>query len=180
MKNRAMRILMAGLFLCAAAPVLAQEKSGDEKKLDKASMELEQDAGKPEGNTTVTDKLMAEFKVDAARIQGLRDQKLGYGEVSIVLALAQGMPDGITDANVQKIMALRQGPPVMGWGKIAKEMGMKLGTVISKVKRVSAEARRHAKAEMMKKEGKMGRHEHHGRPGKMERPAGHPDTHGKH
>lgn len=177
MKNKAMRLLVAGLFLCAAAPVLAQEKSGDEKKLDKASMELEQDAGKPEGEKTVTDKLMAEFNVDAARIQALRDQKMGYGGVSIALSLAQGLPGGITDANVQKVMALRQGPPVMGWGKVAKELGMNLGSVISKVKKVSAAARKAAKAaERMKKGGKMGKPERQEKMEKMGRPekgAGH-------
>lgn len=31
-------------------------------------------------------------------------------------ALAQGMRGGITDVNVQQIMALRKGPPVMGRG----------------------------------------------------------------
>lgn len=179
MKNKEIALMALGLVLCAGMLVLAEEKSGDEKKLDKATMELDGDAGKPEGNTTVTDKLTAEFKVDAARVQWLRDQKLGYGEVSIVLALAQGLPDGINDANVQKIITLRQGPPVMGWGKIAKELGMNLGSVISKVKRVSAEVRRHAKAEKMKRDEKMGKHEHPGRPGKMERPA-RPDTRGKH
>lgn len=183
MKTSKMRLLLAGLFLCAAIPVFAQEKSADEKKVEKAGMELDSEAGKPESGGMVTDKLKAEFGVDDARIQGLRDQKLGYGEVSITLSLAQGMPGGITDANVQKVMALRQGPPVMGWGKVAKELGLKLGPVVSKVKKVSAEARKH-KAEQMRKEKreKSGKPERPEKPGKMERPGkgGRPDAHGKH
>ncbi|MBI4351090.1 MAG: hypothetical protein HY550_06605 [Elusimicrobia bacterium] len=168
MKNKGMRLLIAGLFLCAAMPVLAEEMTSDEKKLDKASMETDKEAGEPGDGKTVTEKIKAEFGVDDARVRGLRDQKLGYGGITIVLALARTMPEGITDANVAKIMALRQGPPVMGWGKIAKELGLKLGPVISNVKKVSAAVRSHRK-ERMKREKRenMGRPE---RPGKPERP----------
>lgn len=147
MKNRELRLTLAGLLLCAAMPVLAEEKPADEKKLDTITAELDKDAGQPEGERRVADKLMSEFTVDDARVQGLRDQKLGYGKISIALSLAQGLPGGITDANVQKVMALRQGPPVMGWGRVSKELGLKLGPVISRNKKLAAEARRNAKAE---------------------------------
>jgi len=187
MKNNKTRLLIAGLFLCAAMPALAQEKTPDEKKLESASAELEKDAASSEGNKTVTDKLKSEFKVDDAVVQGLRDQKLGYGEVSTVLTLAQGLPGGITDANLQKVVALRQGPPVMGWGKVAKELGLKLGPAVSKVKRISAEARKQEKADKAKKEkkekaekaGKPERPEKREKAGKPEK-GGRPETHGKH
>ena len=188
MKNNGMRLLLAGLFLCAAMPVLAQQKSSEEKKLDKAAVELDKEAGKPEAAKTVTDKIKAEFGVDDARVQGLRDQKMGYGEVSIVLSLAQGMPGGITDANVQKVMALRQGPPVMGWGEIAKELGFKLGPAVSKVKKITAAAHRQRNAGKMGKSGKAGKS---GKMEKMEMPekhemmdrpekGGRPETSGRH
>ncbi|MDA8130008.1 MAG: hypothetical protein M0011_00740 [Elusimicrobia bacterium] len=153
MKNKGMSLLLAGLLLGAALPVLAQSKSPDEKKLDRSSAMLDEDAAKPEGEKAVAARLTEEFKVDAARVQGLRDQKLGYGEVGIVLSLAQKLEGGITDANVQKIMDMRKGPPVMGWGEIAKKLGLKLGPVVSQVKKVSAAAHREAAAGM-KKEGK--------------------------
>ena len=175
MKHNKMRLLVAGLFLCAAMPVLAQEKPGDEKKLDNASMELDKDSAKPEGTNIVTEKLKSEFKVDDARVQGLRDQKLGYGEVSIVLSLAKEMPGGITDANVQKIMAMRQGPPVMGWGNIAKDLNLKLGPVTSRVKKMSADVRKQEKkdAKMERKNSEKGekkeKMEKHERNEKMEK-----------
>jgi len=181
MKNNKILLLVAGLSLCAAMPVLAQEKTGDEKKLEKVSMELENDAGKQEGGAVVVEKLKTGFGVDDALVQGLRDQKMGYGEITITLGLAQQLPGGITDENVQKIMAMRQGPPVIGWGKIAQELGFKLGPVISKVKKVSAEARKQA-AKMKKGEkGKMEKHERHEKPEKMGRPekGARPGTHGR-
>ena len=165
MKNRGLQLLFAGLILCAALPVLAGEKAGDEKKLDRSAVEMDKDAGQP-GGEAVEEKLKSEFKVDDARVQGLRALKLGYGEISIVLALAQGLPGGITDANVQKVTALRQGPPVMGWGKVAGELGLKLGPVISKVKKISAETRKRVKAEKARMDGQHG----HERGGKNMRP----------
>lgn len=179
MKNNKMRLFMTGLFLCAAIPAFAQDKApADEKKADSASMEMDKDAAKPEGEKLVTEKIKTEFKVDDARVQGLRDQKLGYGEISIALSLARELPGGITDANVQKIMALRQGPPVMGWGKIAKDLNLKLGPVVSRVKRMSADVRKQEaknarmekkNAEKAEKKEKMEKHEGNEKMEKMER-----------
>jgi hypothetical protein len=171
MKNNKMRLFMTGLFLCAAMPVLAQGISADEKKLDKVSFELDKDGVQPEGAKIVTERLQKEFKVDEARVQGLRDQKLGYGEISIVLALAKDMQGGITDANVQKIMVIRQGPPVTGWGNVASQLGVKLGPVTKNVKKISSQARKHEakNAEKKEKNEKKEKLEKHERNEKMEK-----------
>ena len=175
MKNNKLQMLFAGLFLCAAAiPAFAEEKTSEEKKLETSAVELDKSAAEPEGQPRVTAKIQTRFGVDGARVQGLRDKKLGYGEISIALGLAQGLPGGITDANVDKIMALRQGPPVMGWGKIAKDLGLKLGSVQSKVKKLAAEVRKEegrAKkaAEKAMKAEKREKHEKVERPQKPEK-----------
>jgi len=173
MKNNKLQLMFAGLFLCAAAiPAFAEEKTGEEKKLETSAVEMDKSAAEPEGQLRVTEKIKTQFGVDDARVQGLRDKNMGYGEISIALGLAQGLPGGITDANVDKIMALRQGPPVMGWGRIAKDLGLKLGSVQSKVKKMAAEVRKaEAKAKKAGEKGmkgeKMEKHEKHE---KMERP----------
>jgi hypothetical protein len=188
MKNNKIRLFLTGLFLCAAMPALAQDKKpADEKKLDSAAVQLDKDAAKPYGEKLVTEKIKTEFKVDDARVQGLRDQKLGYGEISIALSLAKELPGGITDANVQKVMAMRQGPPVMGWGRIARDLKVKMGPVVSGVKKMSAEVRKHeakdAKlekkdAEKNEKNEKMEKHERNEKAEKIEK-AEHPDRPGK-
>jgi len=168
--------MLAGLFLCAAVvPAFALKDSREEKMLETSAGELDKHAAKPEGQQRVADKLKAEFNVDDARVQGLRDKNMGYGEISKALGLAQGLPGGITDENVQKIVALRQGPPVMGWGNIAKDLGLKLGPVQSKVHKMSAEMRKQDKADKVKKDKKekgekMEKSEKPERPEKMERP----------
>jgi len=187
MKNRRLQLIFAGIFLCAAViPAFAQKNSREERELETSSRELNKSAAKPEGAQRAADRIKAEFGVDDARVQSLRDKNMGYGEISIALGLAQGLPGGITDENVQKIMALRQGPPVMGWGKIAKNLGLKLGQVMSNVKKMSAEMRKQEKADKVKKDKKekgekMEKPEKPGKPEKaekMERPE-RPDKGGK-
>ncbi len=111
----------------------------EEKTLDKESAEISKTAGKAQGATVVTARLEKEFNVTEAQIQALRDKKLGYGEIAIVFSLAQKLPGGITDANISEVMTLRQGPPTMGWGEVAKKLDLKLGPTVSQVKNVNKE-----------------------------------------
>lgn len=179
MKNKEIVLMALGLILCAGMLVMSEDKTSEEKNLESSAMEMDKEAAKPACQESFQEKIKAEYNVDDARIQALRDQKMGYGEISIALGLAQGLPGGITDANVQKIVSLRQGPPVMGWGRISKDLGLKLGPVRSKMKKISAEVRKETKAAgRMEKGGKGERHERHG---KMDRPekGGRPEKSGK-
>ncbi len=123
--------------LSVVRPATAAEPSKEEKELSSAAAATDKEASEPEGQKTVVSRLESMFNVDQARIDGLRAQNLGYGEIAIVLALAQKMADGITDANVQSIMSLRTGTPPMGWGEIARQLGEKLGPVISHVNEIA-------------------------------------------
>jgi len=177
--------LISGLFLIAAAmPALAQETPED-KQADTAAVEVEKTAATPEGQERAANKIKTQFGVDDARVQGMKDSGLNNGEIQIALALAQGMPGGITDENVQKLTALRQGPPKAGWGKIAKDLGLKVGPAISKAKKAAAELRKEeakAKKEKTMKEAKERKgdkgmkgerhekHERHEKPAKMDKP----------
>ncbi|MDD5209160.1 MAG: hypothetical protein PHV36_07220 [Elusimicrobiales bacterium] len=146
MKNLKLHFMLTGLILClAAASSFAQEKPGEEKKLEAVAAEL--DKNHSEGQQRVADMIKAEFGVADGLIMGLRFKKLGYGEIAIALGLAQGLHRTIKDEDLYKIVSLRQGPPVMGWGRIAKELGLKLGPVISKVQKISAEVRRDEKGD---------------------------------
>lgn len=149
--------LISGLFLFAAAmPALAQETPED-KQADTAAVEVEKTAATPEGQARVANKIKTQFGVDDARVQAMRDSGLNNGEIQITLALAQSMPGGINDENVRKLTALRQGPPKAGWGKITRDLGLKVGPAISKAKKAAAELRKEeakAKREKTMKEAK--------------------------
>lgn len=150
MKNSELSLMLAGFFLCAAVlPAFARERSKEEKKLETCAGEL--DKNHSEGQRRVADKIKARFGVDDGRVLGLRLKNMGYGEIAIALGLAQDLPGGITDENLYKIITQRQGPPAAGWGKIAKDLGLKFGPVISKIENISSEVRRQEKADKAEK-----------------------------
>ena len=155
MKNMELRLIFAGLFLCAAViPAFALGKSKEELKLEAGAAELDISAGRSGGEVRVAGKIKALFGVDGARVLGLHYKKLGYGDIAIVLGLAQDMPGGLKDENLYKVVALRQGPPAAGWGKIAGDLGLKLGPAAVKVKNVVAEVHRLEKISKAKKDKK--------------------------
>jgi hypothetical protein len=174
--GKAISVLIAAglLFFTAAAPsVWAQTR--EEKKLNTEAATLNKTAGSPAGQKVVAEKLKKEFNVTDAQITALRDQKMGYGEMAIVFSLAKqlGGAGGITQQNIDAIMVKRSGPPVMGWGQIAKSYNLKLGAIVSQVKKVETSSSKEIKHQertehkIMKEE----RSEGLGKPDKMERPA---------
>lgn len=140
-------ILTIALALCLLAPGIAVSAtvSSEERNLEQEATRLDKHAAAPQGEKAVSQKLQDEFKVTAAQVQALRDRKMGYGEIGIAYSLAKQMPGGITDANMNKIMTMRQGPPTMGWGNIAKDLGTKLGPAVSQVKNVNRDVMRDQK-----------------------------------
>jgi hypothetical protein len=139
--KRSMYIIMSALVLSLTMLSAAWAvETKEEKSLVKDADEISATADTGKGATVVTQRLKSEFGVTDTQIQALRDQKLGFGEIAIVFSLAQKMTGGITDANISQITTLREGPPVMGWGEIAKKLGFKLGPTISEVKKVNKES----------------------------------------
>ncbi len=174
---KALSLLFAAglmLFVVGATPAMAAV-SKDEKKLNTDVTELDKMAGQPQGAKVVTERLEKTFNVTDTQITTLRNEGLGFGEIAIVFSLAQKL-GGITDTNISKIMALRQGPPVMGWGEIAQKLGVKLGPVVSQVHKVETGSHKEiSKLEEKTEHGKSGmeeRHEGFGSTERMERPAG--------
>lgn len=159
MSGKLASLAVAGalMFFMTGAPAVRADTDRDVKKLDTEVLTLDKDAGKQEGTEIVTKRLEKEFGVTASQVESLRDKKLGFGEITIAFSLAQKMPGGITDANINKILTMRQSRPVEGWGEIAKKLGVKLGPVLSEVKKVER-----ASHEELEKAGKN-EHEKNGK-----------------
>ncbi|MDA8423614.1 MAG: hypothetical protein M0Z89_09810 [Nitrospiraceae bacterium] len=143
------------LVLAVAGAVWAAETK-EEKALNKQAGEISATAKTSQGEKVVMGRLEKEFNVTDTQVQGLRDKKLGYGEIAVVLSLSSKMAGGVTDANIQQVMTLRQGPPTMGWGEIAKKLGAKLGPTVSQVRTMNRETSREMKGG---KEQGMGSHQ---------------------
>lgn len=162
MKNHRTGLLLAGIFMFAASvPALAQKKADGEKAREmtqeQEEMAAEEAAGgidaaaKGEGAEKVRTRLMEQFNVKEDRIRTMREEDgMSYGEIALTLSLAKGMEGGITEENISRITEMRQGEPRAGWGKIAKELGQKLGPAISQSRKMSAEMREE------RKDGSMG------------------------
>ncbi len=146
--KRAALLLALGLLLFALHGVNAEAAlSKDEANLDREAARLVRTAAMPQGESAVARSIMKELGVDEGRIQALRRSGLEYGEIAIAISLAQRLPGGATDANIQKVLGLRQGPPESGWGEVAKRMGAKLGVTVSQLKKLNNESRREMKNE---------------------------------
>ena len=93
----------------------------------------------PDGQRRVTQAIAKEFKVDQSVVTSLRNRGLGFGEVAITLALADELKKrGMTDQDALKTILDRRAAG-QGWGQITHDLDLKLGRVLSKVKKTQKE-----------------------------------------
>ena len=142
---KAIVTLMFLSLICGGMAGAASSK--DERNLEREAKRLNDTAAKPDGEKAVLKELSTTFKTGEPAIRSLRDRTAGYGEVAIVLSLAQTLPGGATDANVQKVLALQQGPPVMGWGQVARQLNVKLGRIVTQVRKTANNTNREIKSD---------------------------------
>jgi hypothetical protein len=135
--------LMVAVAL-VAAPAAAQDVQG-EQELTERGQKIDQAADRAAAGR-VTARIVDEWKgtgfkftangtprlLTAPDVQTMRSRGLGYGEISILLALAAKQPDPTTAKSLNEIYRMRQASE--GWGKIAQALGYKnLGSVIKSV-----------------------------------------------
>ena len=158
-----------------------QELTTAGHRIDKASASA--DSGRV--TTKIVDQWKGtQFKFDATSapreltaqdVQDLRQKRLGYGEISTLLALTAKQPDPATAKPLSEVVAMRQGG--MGMGQVAKELGYRnLGSVIKSVKATEkgvgtiTASTRAEKAEKPGKPDKVEKAEKPDRPEKPEKP----------
>lgn len=133
-------ILVMGL----GVPVWARTNA-DEAQLNTLQREIDSSATAP-GQTAQIQALAKQFNVAPSVVQDLRAKKQGWGETAIELAMAQRLAQ--TDPNtyptlmdaLARIETLRADHT--GWGRIANDLGFKLGPVVSAAQHARNELRR--------------------------------------
>jgi len=158
------------LFIGSTPVSILADEGKDNQELQKAAKETDVEAESDSGRAAVVKRLENEFKVKESQINDLRSKKLGYGEIGIALSLAQQMPGGITNENIQKVMDLRQGEGKTGWGNVAKQLNLNLGKVVSQEQKISHELQAGGNLDTKQSsargsEPKFQRHESSGKPG---------------
>jgi hypothetical protein len=137
-------IVLSTMF---SGALLAQSGS-DETQLQTIQKEMDKDlaqglAGR--GPKSQVEALARKFHVPAGTVEDLRNRKQGWGAITIELAMAQHLSklDPISYRTVaealQRVKSLRD--EGKGWGAVAKDLGFKLGPVVSDVQHARQELR---------------------------------------
>ncbi|HEX9780636.1 MAG TPA: hypothetical protein VGB20_05410 [bacterium] len=124
-------ILVAAVGMLAVSPVLAQDTEPpvtEPPAVEEPPSDLDEQASTPEGVAKVTQQLAGEFGVEESVIGDLRQEQFGFGEIHHALSLAEQLPGGATQENIDQVVAMRT-EQKLGWGQISQELGTKLGTV---------------------------------------------------
>src|SRR6266851_7011483 len=122
----------------SSRPVDSSEQKHAER-LGTEAQELDAKAGKaaatPEGQRRVTEAIAKDFKVDPSVVTDLRNRKMGYGEITIALALSQELMKTKTTLSQQDALQaiLDKRAAGEGWGQIAHDLHLKLGHVRSEL-----------------------------------------------
>ena len=148
MKRCVSAVLLMPLMVAVAlvaTPAAAQDVQGEQELMERGQ-KIDQAANQADAGR-VTARIVDEWNgtnfkftangaprlLTAQDVQTMRSRGLGYGEISILLALAAKQPNPPTAKSLNEIYRMRQAGE--GWGKIARDLGHEnLGRVIKSVK----------------------------------------------
>lgn len=165
-------ILSGLLFIGLPTASVSAQTDADQARVDTVAKNIDKDTASKTASTQAQ-VLSKEFNVTPKAVEDLR-AKQGWGGVTIELAMAQHLTKTdpkiyptMTDA-LQKIDTLRAEKE--GWGKIAKDLGFKLGPVVSAAEHTRQELVRDVHQDRLQKVEKVERVERPDRPQRPERP----------
>ncbi len=125
-RRDALWLLFSGLLGASPLPAWGAEPAAP---LDDHAKAINRAAATPEGSQQVVEHLSKELNVPAATLRAQREQsKLGWGELSIANRLSQK-----TGVPVDQLIGEHKSGK--GWGAIAKERNVKLGSMVSELKK---------------------------------------------
>ena len=119
--------------LTAAERKVSEELWVEQRKLDSDTRAA---AATPIGRRRIAETIAAEMKVSEKLVTELRERKLGYGEITVALALAQQLVkrENVTQQQaLDRVLGSRKSG--QGWGAIARDLGLKLEDVLAEVKK---------------------------------------------
>ena len=100
--------LIMAVFASVCITTMAVAKTAEENRLEKVAALLNHSVRQSQGEHAIVQLLKKEFNVDQTMINYLQMKKMGYGEIAVILSLAQQMPDRIAEITVDRILSMRQ------------------------------------------------------------------------
>lgn len=126
------------LAVLVASPMVAQQAWAEEDEIEKEETAAESVKDRPEW----TGALKTKYNLTDAQIQGMKDQGLNYPQMAMTSALAEK-----SGKSIDEVIKMRT-EGKMGWGKIAKELGVppkEIGHSVSSLRHEIRDERRAAK-----------------------------------
>ena len=171
-------LLVAGVALMIPTAALAEDAKDIQKyerKLQAEARDVDKDAARatstPDGQGRLTARIAKQFNVDPSVVTDLRARLGGFGQATIALALSQELMKRdkslSQQAALNTIVAERQSGK--GWGEIAHKFDLKVGHVISELKKADKAADRVA-SKPAEKEPKVAKVDKADKPDKVDKP----------
>jgi hypothetical protein len=124
---------MAVKPLTPAERKISEELWAEQRKVDGDTRAT---AATPEGRRRIAETIAKQMDVTDKLVMDLRGRKLGYGEITVALALSRQLMkrDKVTQQQaLDRVLGPRKSG--QGWGAIARDLGLKLDDVMSDVKK---------------------------------------------
>ena len=124
---------MAVKPLTPAEKKLSEELWAEQRKVDTDTRAL---AASADGRKRIAEAIAKQMDVSDKLVSDLRGRKLGYGELTVALGLSRQLMkrDKLTQQQaLDRVLGPRRHG--LGWGAIARDLGVKLDDVVSDVKK---------------------------------------------
>lgn len=131
----------AAIFLVSLINIASAAETARSKDLSKLNAEitmLNADAKLPQADKIISKQLMDNFDVKSDKISSLVGRNMQYGDIAAILAFADKMPGGLTDANINQVLSMRQSRT--GWAQIAKSLNVDISDVTGKLSSIEEDA----------------------------------------
>jgi hypothetical protein len=124
---------MAVKPLTPAERKISEELWAEQRKVDSDTRAT---AATPDGRKRIAETIAKQMDVTDKLVMDLRGRKLGYGEITVALALSRQLMkrDKVTQQQaLDRVLGPRKSG--QGWGAIARDLNLQLADVISDVKK---------------------------------------------
>ncbi|HVP18803.1 MAG TPA: hypothetical protein VMU36_07385 [Spirochaetia bacterium] len=137
--TRDILFIFVGLFISIGT--LWASKAGSELRLGRDVAYLNSLGRSPSGERSLSLSLESRFRTEPGQIADLRKRRLGYGDISAVLAIASRLQGGIDSRNIERVVSLWRGPRAGNWGRIARSLGVRVERVVLQIESLRAKPR---------------------------------------
>ncbi len=137
---------VAGLLIAMvgiASAAMTTTLSKDVGKLNAEIAMLNADVNLPQGEKIISKQLTDTFRVDSSKFSSLIGRNMQYGDIAAILAFAEKMPGGLTDANINRVVSMRSG--ATGWDQLARSLNVNISDIGSRLSSLEDNAHKNIK-----------------------------------